>query len=128
MVELRRFIRGSGIGRQVVKRELVTDKPYNFTIYTILPKRPGQKQADKEEYVVHLPAGVTLYFLRRVMNIPNRPVVVNDADFIVNDGDIGWRINTASGAVGKLNQPFGVKAAPVFTRKRSVDEHGVVNP
>jgi hypothetical protein len=118
---LKKFIKASGIGDQLANRQLVTDIPYQFTITTTLPRRRDQRQADTEVHVVKIPAGSTLYFLRRTAVNGTSPEKVDAADFIVNDGPIGWHVNTDRGSVRRLRHNFGGKVMHIKPKSETQD-------
>ena len=118
---LKKFIKASGIDKQLTNRQLVTKVPYEVTITTILPRRRDQRQPDTETYVLKIPAGSTLYFLRRTAVNGTSPEKVDAADFIVNDGPIGWHINTANGSVRRLRHNFGGKIMHVKPKSETQD-------
>lgn len=112
---LKAFIKKSGIGGQSVDRELVTDAEYEFTIYTTLPKLRNQRQAKMEKYVVKVAVGSTLYFLRR----SEATGKVKSSDFIVNDGEIAWQIDTYAGTVRRLRNNFGGKVVRPLPKSKT---------
>lgn len=92
------FIEKSLAGSNNKRRELVADKAYRFTVYTVW----GASHIASSQ-VVQIKEGQKLYFFGG-----GRDDTTDVSQFVINEDSCGWSINTETGAVRYFDKPVDV--------------------